>query len=194
MKLILERKRSRSTVSTLMALLLSVVMALAVGGLLLLLVGANPLQAYAEIFRGAFGDSFALTETLIKATPLLLTGLAVTLALRSGFWNIGAEGQLVMGAFAATGVALFWSNSLPAALLIPAVILAGFIGGALWGLLSAALKAYLGVNEIVTTLMLNYIAIQWIEYVYFDAWRNPRGFGFPGTAEFPREAWLPPLS
>jgi simple sugar transport system permease protein len=194
MKFLLERKRSQSPIATLIALVLSVLVALITGGGLLLVVGANPLQAYSEMFRGAFGDGFALSQTLMKATPLLFTGLAVTLALRSGFWNIGAEGQLMMGAFAATGVALFWTESLPAFFIIPAVIIAGFVGGALWGLLSAALKAYLGINEIVTTLMLNYIAIQWVEYLFFDAWRNPRGFGFPGTAEFPREAWLPPLS
>lgn len=194
MKLTLERKRSRSSAATLIALLLSVLAALIAGGALLLIVGANPLQAYGEMFRGAFGDDFALTQTLLKATPLLFTGLSVTLALRSGFWNIGAEGQLLMGAFAATGIALFWTDSLPTFLVIPAVIIAGFVGGALWGLLSAALKVWLGVNEIVTTLMLNYTAIEWIEFLYFSAWRNPRGFGFPGTAEFPREAWLPPLS
>jgi simple sugar transport system permease protein len=194
MKLSLQRRLYHSQRLLLASTLASVAAALVIGGLLLLLVGANPLEAYYLMLRGAFGDAAALTETLVKATPILLTGLSVALALRAGFWNIGAEGQLVMGGFAAAGVALFWTAHLPPQLVIPAVIIAGFVGGALWAGLTALLKVYLGVNEIVSTLMLNYIGVQWIEYLYFDAWRNPRGFGFPGTAEFAREAWLPRLS
>lgn len=194
MRLTLERRQGRSRWTLLLATLISIAAALLFGAVLLLVVGANPLEAYRLMVVGAFGSEFALVETLVKTSPLLLTGLAVTLALRANFWNIGAEGQLVMGGFAATGVALFWSGGLPTPLVLPAVILAGFVGGALWGLVPALLKIYAGVNEIVSTLMLNYIAVLWVEYLFFDAWRDPRGFGFPGTAEFPREAWLPRLT
>lgn len=189
-----ERRQQSSQWTLLLATIISILAALGFGALLLLLVGTNPIEAYVLIFKGAFGDQFAIVSTLVKTSPLLLAGLAVSLSLRANFWNIGAEGQLVMGGFAATGVALFWSEWIPEPLLLPAVILAGFVGGALWGVIPALLKIYGNVNEIVSTLMLNYIAVLWIEYLFFDAWRDPRGFGFPGTAEFPRAAWLPRLT
>ena len=190
----IERRFSRSARTNLIVTLLAVGVALSVGALLLALVGTNPLDAYAQMAQGAFGDSFALSETLVKATPLLLTGLCVALALRAGFWNIGAEGQLVMGGFAATGVALFVAPHLPDFLILPALIAAGFIGGALYAMLSALLRIRFGVSEIVSTLMLNYIAVLWVQYLYFDAWRNSKGFGFPGTAEFPKSTWLPRIT
>ncbi|MAU12964.1 MAG: ABC transporter permease [Anaerolineaceae bacterium] len=194
MKLTLERRQGYGQWTLLLTILGAVLVALAFGALLLLIVGVNPIEAYRLMFVGAFGSEFATVDTLVKASPLLLTGLGVSLALRANIWNIGAEGQLVMGGFAAAGVALFWSEWLPEPLLLPAVILAGFVGGALWGLIPALLKIFGGVNEIVSTLMLNYVAVLWVEYLFFDAWRDPRGFGFPGTAEFPRAAWLPRLT
>ncbi|MCA9914368.1 MAG: ABC transporter permease [Anaerolineae bacterium] len=194
MKLTLERRQGYGQWTLLLTILGAVLVALAFGALLLMIVGVNPLEAYRLMVIGAFGSDFAIVDTLVKASPLMLTGLGVSLALRANIWNIGAEGQLVMGGFAAAGVALFWSAWLPEPLLLPAVILAGFVGGALWGLIPALLKIFGGVNEIVSTLMLNYVAVLWIEYLFFDAWRDPRGFGFPGTAEFPREAWLPRLT
>ena len=193
MRLSVKKIERRSAWAAPASMAMSVLAALLVGGVLLTFVGVNPLAAYEAMFRGAFGDQLAVTETLVKATPLMLTGLGVALALRAGFWNIGAEGQLVMGGFAATGMALFWGNGLPGALVLPAMILAGFLGGALWGLIPALLKVFTNVSEIVSTLMLNYIAVLWIEYLYFDAWRDPRGFGFPGTAPLPDAARLPRL-
>ena len=196
MALKLERRMEPSRTANILVPILSIVLALVAGGVLLLIVGVNPLETYSAMVQGAFGSAYSISETLVRATPLMLTGLAVSIAFRMLFWNIGAEGQLAMGAFAASGVALFLPKAVPgisAWVLLPLMLVAGFIGGALWGLIPAALKAFLNVNEIITSLMLNYVAILWIQYLYYGPWRDPLGFGFPGTAPFTETAWLPRL-
>jgi len=169
----------------------SILMALILGGFLFLWVGVNPIRAYLEICKGSFGNLYNFSEVLVRATPLVLCGLSVGLAGRMLVWNIGAEGQLVMGGVAGAGVALFLSPYLPGPLVVPAMVMAGFIGGALWGLIPGILKARFEVNEIITSLMLNYVAIFWLEHLYFGPWRDPAGRGFPGTAMFPDVAWFP---
>jgi simple sugar transport system permease protein len=196
MALKLERRMEPSRTANILVPILSILLALVACGVLLLIVGVNPLETYRAMVEGAFGSAYAISETLVRATPLMLTGLAVSVAFRMLFWNIGAEGQLAMGAFAASGVAIFLPKAVPgisAWALLPLMLVAGFVGGALWGLIPAVLKAFLSVNEIITSLMLNYVAILWIQYLYYGPWRDPQGFGFPGTAEFAREAWLPRL-
>jgi simple sugar transport system permease protein len=192
----LERRMEPSRTANILVPILSIVLALVAGGVLLLIVGVNPLETYKAMVQGAFGSAYSISETLVRATPLMLTGLAVSIAFRMLFWNIGAEGQLAMGAFAASGVAIFLPKAVPgisAWVLLPLMLAAGFIGGALWGLIPAALKAFLSVNEIITSLMLNYVAILWIQYLYYGPWKDPLGFGFPGTAPFVETAWLPRL-
>jgi ABC-type uncharacterized transport system permease subunit len=169
----------------------SILLALALGTLLFLWVGVNPVRAYVEILKGAFGSLYNLSEVFVRATPLILCGLSVGFAGKMLIWNIGAEGQLVMGGVAGASVALFLSPYLPPSLIIPAMILAGFLGGALWGLIPGFLRARFQVNEIITSLMLNYVAILWVEHLYFGPWRDPAGRGFPGTAMFPDVAWFP---
>jgi len=169
----------------------SILVALLIGGFLFLLVGANPFRAYAGMLWGAFGSPDNFSEVLVRATPIILCGLSVGLAGSMLIWNVGAEGQLVMGAVAGAGVALFLSPFVPFFAVIPAMIVAGFLGGALWGLIPGILRARLGVNEIITSLMLNYVAIFWLEHLYFGPWRDPAGRGFPGTAMFPDVAWFP---
>ena len=169
----------------------SILLALILGAFLFLWVGVNPIRAYLEIMKGAFGSPYNFSEVLVRATPLILCGLSVGLAGKMLIWNIGAEGQLVMGGVAGAGVALFFSPYLPSSLIIPATILAAFLGGALWGLIPGVLRARLQVNEIITSLMLNYVAILWLEHLYFGPWRDPEGRGFPGTAMFPEAAWFP---
>ncbi len=172
--------------------ILSIISAFICGAILLAAVGADPLKTYKAMLLGAFGTKYNLSETIVKTIPLLLCGLAVSIAFKMRLWNIGAEGQLMMGAFAASGVALFLSNQLPG-ITIPMMILSGFIAGALWAAIPALLKSFFKVNEIITTLMANYIAILWIRYLFYGPWRDPKGFGFPGTAIFPKSAWLPRL-
>ncbi len=169
----------------------SILAALVLGALLFLWVGVNPVRAYLEIFRGAFGNLYNFSEVLVRATPLVLCGLSVALAGKMLIWNIGAEGQLVMGGIAGAGVALFLAPFIPAHLTIPAIILAGFLGGALWGFVPGLLRARFEVNEIITSLLLNYVAILWLEHLYFGPWRDPAGRGFPGTAMLPEMAWFP---
>ena len=172
-------------------------MALLFGAVLLSAVGASPILAYKAMATGAFGSRYGLSETLVKATPLMLCGLAVSVAFRMRFWNIGAEGQLAMGGIAAAGLALRLPSRLPGAppwLLLSMIALGGGVAGALWALIPAVLKAYGRVNEIITTLMLNYVAILYVEYLFYGPWKDPMGYGFPGTAEFPQATWLPRLS
>jgi general nucleoside transport system permease protein len=191
MRIRFEKRLDRSRTIAILVPILSLVVAFILGGILLAIAGANPFETYKAMAVGAFGSRYSVSETFVKAIPLMLTGLGVSIAFRMLFWNIGAEGQLAMGAFAAAGFALFVADKVPTWLVLPLVIVAGFVAGALWGLLPAVLKAFVGVNEIITTLMMNYIAILWIEHLFYGPWKDPQGFGFPGTAEFPAAAWLP---
>ena len=193
MNIYFEKRLTRSRSATVLVPILSVVLALVFGALILTAFGINPLEAYQVMVKGSLGSGYALTETLVKAIPLMLTGLGVAIAFRMLFWNIGAEGQLAMGGIAAAFVALFLSDYVPSALLIPLMMLMAVLAGAAWALIPAALKSFLGVNEILTTLMMNYVAILFVEYLYLGPWRDPEGFGFPGTAPFPEAAWLPRL-
>jgi ABC-type uncharacterized transport system permease subunit len=189
----IEKRLTPSRTASFLVPFISLLLALIFGGIILLAAGANPLTTYKAMFLGAFGNKYNLSETMVKAIPLMLCGLGVSIAFRMLFWNIGAEGQLAVGGIAAAGVALFGAELLPPALLLPAMLVAGFVAGALWGLVPALLKAFIRVNEIITTLMMNYIAILWVEYLFYGPWKDPAGYGFPGTAQFPEAAWLPRL-
>lgn len=167
----------------------SIFLALAVSGGVLLLAGVNPLEAYGQMAREAFGSAYGFNEVLVKATPLILCGLGVMLAFKMLFWNIGAEGQLHMGAWAATAVVMTGWDGSPW-LMVPAMILAGMLGGALWALLPALLKVKLNCNEIITTLLMNYIAIYWVQHFIYGPWKDPVSFGFPMTKQFPEGAQL----
>ncbi|MCX7707392.1 MAG: ABC transporter permease, partial [Anaerolineae bacterium] len=191
MRIRFEKRLERSRTVALLVPIVSLVLAFVLGGILLALAGANPITTYKAMLLGAFGSRYAVSETLVKAIPLMLTGLGVAIAFRMLFWNIGAEGQLTMGGFAAAGFALFVAPKLPPWLGLPGVIVAGFLAGAVWGVIPAALKAFIGVNEIITTLMMNYIAVLWVEHLFYGPWKDPKGYGFPGTAEFPEYTWLP---
>ncbi|MDR3641165.1 MAG: ABC transporter permease [Humidesulfovibrio sp.] len=161
------------------------------GSLVFALAGVAPGAAWLAMARGALGSAYSLSEILVKAAPLTLTGLAVALCCRINLWNIGAEGQFVFGAIASCAVGLFAPAWCPPHLLLPLALAAGAAGGAAWALGPALLKARLGVSEILTTLLLNYVAVLFMEHLYFGPWRDPEGMGFPGTAELPDFVWLP---
>lgn len=190
----LERQPTPSRLATILIPLASILLAYLAGGILLLVSGHDPLAVYGAMLNGAFGSTNGLAETLVKTIPLLLTALGVSIAFKMLLWNIGAEGQLHMGAIAATGTALYLIPGAPAIIIIPAMVVAGFIGGAVWGLIPGALRAYLKVNEIITSLLLNYVAILFAEYLVYGPWKDPKGFGFPGTPPLPDAAWLPRLA
>jgi len=170
----------------------AVVVALILSGIILAIVGADPIRVYVHILRSSFGSVGVISDTLVKATPLILTGLACALAFRMRLWNIGAEGQLLLGAWAASAVVLLpiLPAGTPGFVVLPVMLVAGFLGGAFWGLIPGFLKARFGVNEIIATLMLNYIAFSWIQYWVFGPWTEG---GFQMTKQFPIEAWLPRL-
>jgi len=191
MRIAIERRLNPSTWASWGGLGLSLLLALIMGGIVFFMVGANPLKAYSVMAAGAFGSLYNISEVLVKAIPLILCGLSVAISAKILIWNIGGEGQLVVGGIGSAAIALFLSPHLPSFLVLPLMVLAGFIAGGLWASIPGLLKARMGVNEILTTLMLNYVAIYWLEHLYFGPWRDPMGMGFPGTAIFPESAWLP---
>jgi general nucleoside transport system permease protein len=168
----------------------AIALAIAMGTLVFVATGLPVVGSYHSMWSGAFGSLDALAETLVASTPLILTGLAVALAGRMLLWNIGAEGQLYMGATFATAVAL-WYPSVPRPLLLLLMIVAGAVGGALWALGPGLLRAKLTVNEIITTLMLNYVAILFVDYLVHGRWRDPGSLGFPLSKPFSYNATLP---
>jgi ABC-type uncharacterized transport system permease subunit len=139
--------------------ILATIAALLVGAVMLLLLKVNPIEAYQAMWEGAFGNQNAVAETLVKATPLLLVGLGICISFKGDVINIGGEGQMIVGALLGTLVGLTFVD-LPGWMLIPIALLAGFIGGAVWGGIPGILKAYFNVNEILSTVMMNAIAVQ----------------------------------
>jgi ABC-type uncharacterized transport system permease subunit len=171
----------------------AIVVALLLGAVVLALVGGDPWAAYAHIAKAAFGDLGVFSDTLVKATPLLLVGLACSIAFRMKLWNIGAEGQFMLGALAASAVVLggVVNEETPQFIVIGLMAVAGMAGGAAWGFIPGILKAKLKVNEIITTLMLNYIALALVNFFVFAVWSEN---GFQMSEVFPKNAWLPRLT
>jgi general nucleoside transport system permease protein len=165
---------------------------LLVGALIIAASGADPLAAYAALVHGALGGPRQLTETALKAAPLLTMSLGLVVAFRGRIWNIGGEGQYFMGALAGTVVGLLGQASLPAWLLIPLMLAAGLVGGSLWAGLAAWLKLAFGVNEIIATIMLNFVAIYTVSYLARGPLRDPTSF-LPQSARLEGAARLPTL-
>jgi ABC-type uncharacterized transport system permease subunit len=196
--------------------ILGVVLALIVGGFVLQAAGASPISTYQEIFKEGFGTPVdwqagavalftrgdcpkgllcfgPLSDTLVRTSPILLTGLACILAFRMRLWNIGADGQMFMGAWAATAVAVFLlPKSTPPAIMLSAMALAGILAGLIYGAIPGYLRARLNINEIISTLMLNYVAYKWLEYFVIV---GPWSIGdFESTGRFPASATWPRLT
>lgn len=172
--------------------LLSIVLALLLCALFIYANGMNPLTVYSKMWKGAFGTSYGFTETLVKAIPLLLCGLGIAVAYRISVWNIGAEGQLTAGAIAATAVTIYFPD-LPGFYSILLMVAAGLAAGAFWGLLTAIPRTHFGVNELITSLMLNYVALLLLDYVAIGPWKDPEGNNMPGTPLFTAAQSLPVL-
>ncbi|MDJ0661737.1 MAG: ABC transporter permease [Crocosphaera sp.] len=152
--------------------IIAIVMSLAVGAILIIFIGKNPLEAYGLLFQESLFNYYGFANTLTKTSPLLLASLGILIALKGGQFNIGGEGQIYLGALGSTLVGLFIDN-IPSFLHIILALLAGFIGGALWGIIPGYLKAYRGINEVITTLLLNYIAIDFISYLVHHPLAEP---------------------
>lgn len=143
---------------------LATLAALAIGAVMLLILGASPIEAYKAMFDGAFGNPNAIAETLVKAAPLLLIGLGICIAFRGSMINIGGEGQMIIGAIAAISVGVNLTDW-PGWIVIILAFLAGFLGGGIWGMIPGVLKAYFNVNEILSTIMMNAIAVQTMNFL-----------------------------
>lgn len=183
------KKTEVSAGKTLLLSLVALLASLVAGGLFILAIGQNPFAVYATIFHGAWRSSIAMKGTIKIAVPLLITALGITPAFKMRFWNIGAEGQIIMGAIFASYFALFFDH-LPHGLLLVLMFAAGIVGGGLWGLIPAYFKTKYGTNETLFTLMLNYIALYIIKYLVEGPWRDPASSGFPKIATFTENARL----
>jgi len=175
-----------------LALPAAAIAALLIGALIILAMGANPLTGYHALITGGFVGSYALTSTAVKAVPLLLVGVGICIAFRANVLNIGGEGQIAMGGLASTATALALP-SLPSILLIPLVLLAGAAGGAVWGAIPGLFKAYRNVNEILSTIMLNLVAIQLVNYLLSGPMID-RSESFAVVGRIPQTRLLSPTS
>jgi simple sugar transport system permease protein len=186
-----EKRLEPTLAGSASAVLAAVILSLAATSLMLWLAGAAPVAALAAICEGAFGDRAAVVTTLLRASPLILTGVAVSVAFRAKIWNIGAEGQLYAGAMAGYGAYLA-APGLPAFLLLPLVLLAGFAGGAALGGLAGYLRARFAVNEVLSTVMLNYVVRFVLSYLLVNNWRDATSF-YQQSARIASSAMLPAL-
>ena len=170
----------------------AVVAAFAAIAIVLLLIGVSPMAVYAEIIATSLTSDYALGDTLAQATPLILTSLAVAFAFKMKVLSVGAEGQLILGAIFATSAAILLDGQ-PILVLLPATLAAGAVGGIVWALIPGALAAYAGVNIVITTLLLNFVALLFASYLIFGSttFLTQNLSNFPQGRQIPEEAWLP---
>ena len=183
--------QSRRQLGAVLRYLLMFTLALFVFALVLLIFGRNPIQAYVDIFQATIGSSYGFSEVLVKAIPLILCASAVLLPARIGLVNVGGEGQLYIGALMATMGALLIGDSLPKIIALPSIIILGFIGGGLWAGVPAYLRAKGWLNETISTLLLNYVAILLVNYFVFGLLRDPESANFPQSIKFAEAVRFP---
>lgn len=171
------------------AILLSLVCA----GIVIMALGFNPITVFSKIVSGALGSEMRIQQTIIKAVPLVITSLGILVAFKMKFWNIGGEGQIMMGAFGAALVALNAPATLAKPIMLLLMAAAAVICGGIWAFIPAFFKARFGTNETIFTLMMNYIAIKWVTYLQYGPWKDPGAQGFPKVANFELNAVLPKL-
>jgi ABC-type uncharacterized transport system permease subunit len=160
--------------------------------LFVLALGRNPVEVVLAVLLGSFGSPIGLNRTIARTIPLLLLSAGLLLAFRARFWNIGLNGAMYIGAIAASGVALY-NPTAPGWLIGPAMLVAAVLAGALWSLIPGVLRVTFGASEIIVSLMLNYVAARIGDFLVISYWKDPAGRGFPGTATFMEEFWLPRL-
>lgn len=182
--------RKREILITILAVVLSIVFA----GIILLIFGLNPLNIFQEIIMGSVGTGLRIKQTIIKAIPLIIASMGIIVAFKMKFWNIGAEGQITMGALGATWVALNLGESLPQPLMLLLMMIAAAICGGIWAFIPAIFKAKMGTNETIFTLMMNYVAIKFVTYLQYGPWMDPAANGFPRIATFSENAVLPSIA
>ncbi|HON82536.1 MAG TPA: ABC transporter permease [Caldisericia bacterium] len=189
--IVIEKRKKYNTKQNLIIIIISIFLSLFISSLIFSLRGINPFFALYKIIFSSFGSLYGIKETITKAIPLMLCGIGLSIAFKGKFWNIGAEGQLLIGAVLATWVGLFIGKNLPSIILIPLMFLAGFVGGGLVALIPALLKVRFNTNEVISTLMLNYIIEQYVQYLVYGPWKGKTQYGFPYTDNLPPNALLP---
>jgi general nucleoside transport system permease protein len=187
----METNRSQPFLLPILSPLIAIAAALMVGAGLIIIAGKSPIAAYGALFQEAIANYYGFSNTLTKTTPLLLTSLGVLVALKAGQFNIGGEGQIYMGGLGSALVGLY-VKGLPLVIHLPLALLAGFLLGAIWGLIPGYLKAVRGVNEVITTLLLNYIAQYFISYLVQGPMIAP-GAPSPFSPKLPESAQLPTI-
>lgn len=189
---------SRGDLLIALAPIIAVLLAFLAGAVLLLILGADPIRAYSTMIEGAFGNQASVFRTLTRATPLLIIAIGICIAFRGGVTNIGAEGQVFVGAITATSFSLGLGATLPALLLAPLTLVVGFLAGAFWGAIPGFLKARFDVNEILSTVMMNEIAVQLLLFLLSGPMLDPAqiaaGTRVPQSAQIPDTAWLARLA
>jgi len=193
MHLALERRAERSATIAITSPLIAIGLTLVTMAVLFAILGKNPITALSVYFLDPLTDSYSLIEIAVKATPLVMIGVGLSLCYIANVWNIGAEGQFLMGAVCGSWIAVKTQGTDAGVWVLPAMLVAGAIGGALYALIPAICKVRFGASEILTSLMLVYVAELFLDYLVRGPWRDPNGFNFPTTAEFDPVATVPLL-
>lgn len=193
MQLVLERRAERSTTIAIASPLLAIALTLVTMSVLVALMGKNPLTALSVYFLQPLTDSYSLQEIAVKATPLVMIGVGLALCYQANVWNIGAEGQFLIGAVTGSWLAVITHGTEPGPWVLPAMLFLGALGGALYALIPALCKIRYGASEILTSLMLVYVADLLMDYLVRGPWRDPQGMNFPRTADFDPIATVPLL-
>lgn len=186
-----EKRENVSIKLRILVPVFSVIAGVIIGAIAILFAKTNPFTAYKAIIVGAFSSKYTITETLVSATPLILISVGLVLAFKMSFWNIGAYGQYIIGAIFSSYFALFMPPGISKFVMLTIMVIAGLAGGAIWALIPAVLKAYWAVNEVISTLLLNYVALYILEYFMYGPWRDPASHGFPLSKSFASNAQLP---
>ncbi len=190
MSLRLERRPAPAPVMVWLSPIIALALTCLVAVVVFLAAGVDPVRALHSLFVAPVSDLYGVGELLIKAAPLVLIGIGLSVGFRAGVWNVGGEGQLILGVIFSGFLALNF-GPVGGVWLMPVMILAGALGGALWAAIPALLRTRFNANEILVSLMLNYVASLWLSYLVFGPWRDPAGFNFPQSEPLAPAALLP---
>src|SRR6201989_2331795 len=193
MQLVLEKRAERSTTIALISPLIAIGLTIVTMSILFVILGKNPILALGVYFIDPLTDPYSLQEIAVKATPLVMIAVGLSLCYLANVWNIGAEGQFLIGAVAGSWLAVKTHGTEAGAWVMPAMLLLGAVAGALYALIPAICKVRFGASEILTSLMLVYVADLLLDYLVRGPWRDPHGLHFPTTAEFDPAATMPVL-
>ncbi len=193
MQLVLEKRAERSTAIAVASPLIAVALTLVTVGILFAIMGKNPITALYVYFIEPLTDPFSLAEIAVKATPLVMIAVGLSLCYIANIWNIGAEGQFLVGAIAGSWLAVRTNGTDAGAWVLPVMLILGALGGALYAMIPALCKIRFGASEILTSLMLVYVAYYGMDYLVRGPWRDPHGLNFPTTAPFDPAATVPAL-